>query len=140
MLLRLFIFIFLGLLVPYRPSKAEIWEKDYSKEVYIEASVEGLKGLHLECSKDKMKVTIDLEDWVEGFDGVVYTRGSYQMGKRPCFYDAKGYANEELSLEWSFDECKTEKKKDGKQMTNVIIVQQDDMLIFPGDMAFELIW
>ena len=56
MLLRLFIFIFLGLLVPYRPSKAEIWEKDYSKEVYIEASVEGLKGLHLECSKDKMKI------------------------------------------------------------------------------------
>lgn len=110
-----------------------------SQEVYIEASVEGLKGLHLQCFKDKMKVTVELADHVEAYDGVVYTRGSYSMGKRPCFYDAKGYVNEELSLEWSFDECKTEERKDGRIHENVVIVQQDDMLIYPGDMAFEVI-
>jgi len=86
-----------------------------------------------------MKVTVELADHVEDYDGVVYTRGSYSMGKRPCFYDAKGYVNEELSLEWSFDECKTKKRKDGKLMSNVVIVQQDDMLIYPGDMAFEVL-
>lgn len=110
-----------------------------SQEVYIEASVEGLKGLHLQCSKDKMKVTVELADHVEDYDGVIYTRGSYSMGKGPCFYDAKGYANEELSLEWSFDECKTEERKDGRIHENTVIVQQDDMLIYPGDMAFEVI-
>ena len=34
-------------LLAVRPSKAEkdkLWEKDMSQEVYIEASVEGLKG------------------------------------------------------------------------------------------------
>lgn len=111
-------------------ANAELWEKDLGKEVYIEASVEGLKEIHLQCTEDRMKVKIDLEE--EGFDGVIYTRGSYQMGKRPCFYDAQGRRKEELSLEWSFNECKTENK------TNVIIIQQDDLLIFPGDMAFEL--
>merc|ERR1711971_699363 len=142
MLLRRCLLIICGLLVVIWPSKAEkdkLWEKDMSQEVYIEASVEGLKGLHFQCFKDKMKVTVELADHVEDYDGVVYTRGSYSMGKGPCFYDAKGTPNEELSLEWSFDECKTKKRKDGKLMSNVVIVQQDDMLIYPGDMAFEVI-
>ena len=91
--------------------------------------------VHLECFEDKMKVKIDLEE--VGFDGVIYTRGSYKMGKRPCFYDAQGFVNEDLNLEWSFDQCKTTKK--GDKRINVIIVQQDDLLIFPGDMGFELI-
>ena len=34
----------IGLYLVVWPSKAELWEKDMSKEVYIEASVEGLKG------------------------------------------------------------------------------------------------
>ena len=115
----------------------ELWKKDMTDEVYIEASVEGLKELHLECTKTQMKVKIELGDHVEGFDGVVYTRGSYQMGKRPCFYDAQGHDDEELSLQWTFNQCKT--KKEDQKKSNVIIIQQDDMLIYPGDMAFELI-
>ena len=115
--------------------RAEIWQGEVGKDVYIEASTEGLKSVHLECFEDKMKVKIDLEE--VGFDGVIYTRGSYKMGKRPCFYDAQGFVNEDLNLEWSFDKCKTTKK--GDKRTNVIIVQQDDLLIFPGDMGFELI-
>ena len=69
-------------------SKAELWEKELGQEVYIEASVEGLEAVHLECFDRGMKVKIELED--AGFDGVIYTRGSYKMGKRPCFYDALG--------------------------------------------------
>ena len=57
------------------------------------------KGLRLECFKDKMKVTVELAEHVENYDGVIYTRGSYSMGKRPCFYDAKvGIEREPLSL------------------------------------------
>ena len=44
-----------------------------------------------------------------------------------------------MSLEWNFDECKTEKKKKDESHINTIIIQQDDYLIFPGDMAFELV-
>lgn len=87
-------------------SRSELWEKELGQEVYIEASVEGLKAVHLECSKDSMKVKIDLEE--SGFDGVVYTRGSYQMGKAPCFYDAQGSDNEELTLQWKYKDCKVE--------------------------------
>ena len=36
--------LIIGLYLVVWPSKAELWEKDMSKEVYIEASVEGLKG------------------------------------------------------------------------------------------------
>ena len=46
MLLRWCLLIICSLLA-VRPSKAEkdkLWEKDMSQEVYIEASVEGLKG------------------------------------------------------------------------------------------------
>ena len=112
-------------------SKAELWKQEVGQEVYLEASVDGLKAVHLECWKDKMEVSIDLED--EGFDGVVYTRGSYQMGKRPCFYDAQGHANEELRLQWTFDECKTSYFENGSDLKfNTVIVQQDDLLMFPG--------
>ena len=46
-----------------------------------------------------MKVTVELAEHVENYDGVIYTRGSYSMGKRPCFYDAKvGIEREPLSL------------------------------------------
>ena len=132
MRLKLFLIIQLITLI-----KAELWEKDMTEEVYIAASVEGLKELQLECTKTQMKVKIELEDHVEGFDGVVYTRGSYKMGKPPCYYDAQGYPDEKLNLSWTYDQCKT-KSEDSKK-SNVIIIQQDDMLIFPGDMAFELI-
>ena len=117
-------------------SKTELWEKELGKEVYIEASEDGLKAVHLECSQNQMKVKVELDQL---FDGVIYTRGSYKMGKKPCFLDAQGLENEDFSLEWNFDECKTQKKKKDESYNNVIIVQFEKMLIFPGDMAFELI-
>ena len=46
MLLRWCLLVFYGLLVvwPLKAEKDKLWEKDMSQEVYIEASVEGLKG------------------------------------------------------------------------------------------------
>ena len=41
----------------------ELWKKDMTDEVYIEASVEGLKELHLECTKTQMKVKIELGNY-----------------------------------------------------------------------------
>ncbi len=141
------------LLANLRQFHGELWEQEVGKEVYIEASVEGLESVTLTCTEgkdnsaeiivvdiiillfsDKMTVKIKLEE--NGFEGVVYTRGSYKMGKAPCFYDAQGSKDELLELSWTFNQCKT--KKEESTYTNVILVQQDDFLIFPGDMAFEL--
>ena len=57
---------------------AEIWEKDATEDVYIEASRDGFDRVHLECLEDFMRVRVDFD---ETFDGVFYTRGSY----RYCF-------------------------------------------------------
>jgi hypothetical protein len=116
-------------------SRSELWEKELGKEVYIEASVEGLDSVQLECKDSKMIVTINLEE--DGFEGVIYTRGSYKMGKPPCFYDAQGFLVKVFNLEWDLKECLTKTDENGL-FTNVVLVQQDDWLIFPGDMAFEV--
>ena len=119
---------------------AEIWQGEFGKDVYIEATTEGLEAVHLKCYEDKMEVMIELEQ--PRFDGLIYTRGSYKMGKRPCFYDAQGLEKEDLNLAWSFNECKTEKRASvsgNNKYSNEIIVQFEKMLIFPGDMGFEVI-
>ena len=53
---------------------AEVWEKDMSNEVYIEASSEGFVSVQLTCGKKRMVVEVEME---EDFDGVMYTRGSF---------------------------------------------------------------
>ena len=52
----------------------EVWEKDMSNEVYIEASSEGFVSVQLTCGKKRMVVEIEME---EDFDGAIYTRGSF---------------------------------------------------------------
>ena len=52
----------------------EVWEKDMSNEVYIEASSEGFVSVQLTCGKKRMVVEVEMED---DFDGVIYTRGSF---------------------------------------------------------------
>jgi hypothetical protein len=54
--------------------RCEVWEKDMTDEVYIEASHEGFHSVQLTCGKKRMIVELDMED---DFDGVVYTRGSF---------------------------------------------------------------
>ena len=137
----LIIKLWINLILTIILSKAEIWQGEFGKDVYIAATTEGLEAIHLKCYEDKMEVKIELEQ--PRFDGIIYTRGSYKMGKGPCFYDAQGLENEDLNLAWSFNECKTEKRASGggknNKYSNEIIVQFEKMLIFPGDMGFEVI-
>ena len=57
-----------------RLALGEVWEKDMSNEVYIEASSEGFVSVQLTCGKKRMVVEVEME---EDFDGVIYTRGSF---------------------------------------------------------------
>lgn len=130
MVLWAFLFISLGAWL--RTSRgAELWEKDMTDEVYIEASTEGFESVHLECLSDSMRVKIELS---EDFDGIFYTRGSYKMGKLPCFNDVESGTVAELTI--PFESCETKRNED--TYTNVVIAQHDDFLIFPGDLAFEI--
>ena len=54
--------------------QGEVWQKDMSDEVYIEASTEGFRSVQLTCGRKRMVVELDMED---DFDGVIYTRGSF---------------------------------------------------------------
>ena len=140
-LIKIWINLILTIILSISTIKAEIWQGEFGKDVYIEATTEGLEAVHLRCYEDKMEVKIELEQ--PRFDGLIYTRGSYKMGKRPCFYDAQGLENEDFTLSWSFNECKTEKRatsgSNSNKFSNEIIVQFEKMLIFPGDMGFEVI-
>ena len=62
------------LLVLATLAAAEVWEKDMSEEIYIEAAHEGYEAVNLRCKENVMEVNIVTE---EDFDGVIYTRGSY---------------------------------------------------------------
>ena len=54
--------------------EGEVWEKDMSEEIYIEASHEGFEGVELSCGRKSMVVEVKME---EDFDGVIYTRGGF---------------------------------------------------------------
>ena len=98
----------------------EVWEKDMSNEVYIEASSEGFVSVQLTCGKKRMVVEIEME---EDFDGVIYTRGSFMskyassarytqdddyftfplLRPKGCFLDAEGGTRQVLKI--PFDKC-----------------------------------
>ena len=71
--IRMFFFLFLwgSLLLE---CVGEVWEKDMSEDIYIEASHEGFTAVELSCGRKSMVVEVKME---EDFDGVIYTRGSF---------------------------------------------------------------
>merc|ERR1712242_263243 len=89
-----------------------------SEDIYIEASHEGFTSVELSCGKKSMVVEVTME---EDFDGVIYTRGSFMTKSKSCFLDADGVKEDKEG--WN---------------TQVLIIQHDDWLIFPGDTAFTL--
>ena len=121
-----------GLLSLLLVVSAETWEKDMSEEIYIEASSEGFTGVKLTCGKKRMVVEVNME---EDFDGIIYTRGSFMSKPKGCFYDAEEGTSHTLKI--PFDKCDIKEDEDGF-MSQVIVVQHDDWLIFPGDLAFSL--
>ena len=121
-----------GLLSLLLVVSAETWEKDMSEEIYIEASSEGFTGVKLTCGKKRMVVEVNME---EDFEGIIYTRGSFMSKPKGCFYDAEEGTSHTLKI--PFDKCDMKEDEDGF-MSQVIVVQHDDWLIFPGDLAFSL--
>ncbi|CAG0912983.1 unnamed protein product [Notodromas monacha] len=109
----------------------QTWEKDLSSQMKIEVSTDGFDSIRVDCSKDSMEVTVLME---EDFDGVLYTRGNFYDQTDSCFLDASGGRKFELSL--PFRKCAF--KKENETYTATLVVQHDDFLIFPGDLAFEL--
>ncbi len=95
----------------------QLWEKDASNDVYIEASREGFESVTLKClPEDEMEVEVKLE---EDFDGVFYTRGSYSEAKPPCYLDADGGTT--IKLKFGLNECKTKTSKDGNTKVRLIL-------------------
>jgi len=113
----------------------EVWEKDMSNEVYIEASSEGFVSVQLTCGKKRMVVEVEME---EDFDGVIYTRGSFMSKPKGCFLDAEGGTRQVLKI--PFDKCGVKQMKGEEEgwIGHTLVVQHDDWLIFPGDLAFTL--
>lgn len=109
---------------------AELWERDMSEEIYIEASHEGFQQVKLSCEERRMVVDFLLD---EDHDGVIYTRGSFAKKPKNCFLDTEGGEDHQLNI--PYDECGLIEDAEGF-LTQTIVLQQDDWLIFPGDMAF----
>ena len=127
--------IFLIILLSVALADDEIWEKDMSDEVYIEASREGFDYVRVKCGEKSMQVSIKLE---ENFGGVFYTKGNYKDGKPPCYFEApEEGTTEEVRLDLPFDGCNMKKDDEGNY-ANKVILQYHPMLIFPGDTAFEV--
>lgn len=122
----------LGVLSQLMMVSSETWEKDMSEEIYIEASSEGFTEVRLTCGKKRMVVEVFME---EDFDGVIYTRGSFMSKPKDCYYDAEGGTDHKLKI--PFDKCGLKEDEEGF-ISQVIVVQHDDWLIFPGDLAFSL--
>merc|ERR1719189_1198482 len=83
----------------------------------------------------KLKIPFDKCGLKEDFDGVIYTRGSFMSKPKDCYYDAEGGTDHKLKI--PFDKCGLKEDEEGF-ISQVIVVQHDDWLIFPGDLAFSL--
>ena len=60
-LIKIWINLILTIILSISTIKAEIWQGEFGKDVYIEATTEGLEAVHLRCYEDKMEVKIELE-------------------------------------------------------------------------------
>ncbi len=68
--------LFVLLLYVISAASDDVWERDASSDVYIEASREGFEHVSLDCHSDTMEVTVHFD---EPFEGILYTRGSYKV-------------------------------------------------------------
>ncbi|XP_071519479.1 uncharacterized protein [Panulirus ornatus] len=114
-------------------ASAADWKQDLSNELHIGVRDGGYSRAVLDCEGDHMAFVISLE---EEFEGVVYTRGSFHSRRGPCFLDAT--SGKEFALKFSYKDCSTRYDQGLGAYVNTVVVQHDDDLIFPGDLAFDL--
>merc|ERR1711973_301816 len=77
-----------------------------------------------------MKVVFNLDD---DHDGVIYVRGNFAEKKKNCFLDTDGGKVHQLTI--PYDDCGLKEDEEGF-IGQTVVLQQDDWLIFPGDLAF----
>ncbi|XP_050711588.1 uncharacterized protein LOC126995752 [Eriocheir sinensis] len=114
-------------------TSAAEWKEDLGNHVRIGVRDAGYSRVVLDCEDETMAFVIRLE---EDFEGVVYTRGSFHTRRGPCFLDASG--GKEFALKFSYKDCATKYDSQLGAYVNTVVVQHDDDLIFPGDLAFDL--
>ncbi|XP_042205960.1 uncharacterized protein LOC121855158 [Homarus americanus] len=114
-------------------ASADDWKEDLSNKLSIGVRDGGYSRAVLDCEDDHMAFVIALE---EDFEGVVYTRGSFHTRRGPCFLDATG--GKEFALKFGYKDCSTKYDDEIGAHVNTVVVQHDDDLIFPGDLAFAL--
>lgn len=109
------------------------WKEDLTNYVRIGVRDAGYSKVVLDCEDENMAFVIRME---KDFEGVVYTRGSFHSRQGPCFLDAEG--GTEFVLKFSYKDCSTKYDDKLGAYVNTVVVQHDDDLIFPGDLAFDL--
>ncbi|XP_076041671.1 uncharacterized protein LOC143025613 [Oratosquilla oratoria] len=117
----------------HTPVGAEEWKQDLTQEFSIGVTTTGYSRAVLDCEEKHMAFVITLTD---NFEGVLYTRGSFHSKKGPCYLNVK--SGKEFALKFGYDECQTKYDSDTGAHVNTVVVQHDDDLIFPGDLAFTL--
>ncbi|XP_045597734.1 uncharacterized protein [Procambarus clarkii] len=125
--------VVVGVLVVAAASTGADWREDFSNKVSIGVRDAGYSRAVLDCGDDHMAFVITLE---KEFKGVVYTRGSFHTRRGPCFLDATG--GMEFAIKFDYKDCSTKYDDDLGAHVNTVVVQHDDDLIFPGDLAFDL--
>ncbi|XP_018007638.1 uncharacterized protein LOC108665399 [Hyalella azteca] len=115
-------------------AKQETWRSDLSDAIQIGVSSEGFSRAVVDCGDQEMAFVISLD---EEFDGVLYTRGSFSSKNTNCFRKANG--GKDFALKFSYNECGVKFDAAAGGDTTTVIVQFDDDLIFPGDLAFAII-
>ncbi|XP_037806727.1 uncharacterized protein LOC119600534 [Lucilia sericata] len=114
-------------------SQQEIWEQDLTDTFKIEGSDQGIQKVNLKCGSDSMHVMLETE---KPFTGVMYTRGSFYKQAAPCFVKPSTNSAKTLEMNFSLDQCQTQ--KEGELYSNIVVIQNDPELITPGDSAFSL--
>ncbi|XP_065354409.1 uncharacterized protein LOC135948885 [Calliphora vicina] len=114
-------------------SQQELWEQDLTDTFKIEGSDQGIQKVNLKCGSDSMHVMLETE---KPFTGVMYTRGSFYKQAAPCFVKPSTNSAKSLEMNFSLDQCQTQ--KEGELYSNIVVIQNDPELITPGDSAFSL--
>lgn len=90
-------------------SFTELWEQDLTSDMRIGLAENGYQRVDLKCGADSLLVRVMLDN---DFEGVVYTRGSFDNKTSPCFKSYEQglrHGNSlEVTLEIPFHECRTE--------------------------------
>lgn len=124
-----------GLLLAWRQeARADkaTWRSDLSS-LKIGVSHEGFGRAVVDCGDREVAFVISMD---EEFHGVLYTRGNFHAKNTACYRNAEG--GKDFALKFGYEDCGMKYDDVSGGYSTTVIVQHDDDLIFPGDLAFAL--